>query len=104
MNSNDIKALSPVVCPHCNKDVIVELITSAPKITDVFTVEDVDKAKKEVVKQIRELNIGDEVKEPAILWVNNPDTLFSPNDIPEIIKNLKKQDPTDESEETPEEA
>lgn len=93
-NSSDIKALIPATCPHCNETIVVEFISSAPKLIGVITVAMIEDAKSETVKRIQELNVLDEVSAPVIQWINSPDTIFGPNDIDTIVKNIQKQHDT----------
>jgi hypothetical protein len=58
----------------------------------------IEEAKVETVQRIKDLHIADELTKPVVDWVNHPDTIFGPNDIDEIIQNLKDQhDPAQES-------
>ena len=91
MKEQDIKVLTPVTCPHCQKTIVVEFTTSAPQLSDIYTPEIIEAAKVEAVKQIELLLVPEEISKPVIDWVQDQNTIFGPNDIPEIIKQLKKQ-------------
>lgn len=91
MNQNDIKALMPTTCPNCNKILVVEFTTTAPILSGIFTVEMIETAKQDALKKIEELSIPEDEKKTTVEWIKNPETIFSPNDVEEIIKNLVKQ-------------
>lgn len=102
MEDNDIKSLTPIECPQCHNTLIVEFVTAAPKVMGTYTAEMIEKAKKDALAKIELLEAPDELKKPIVEWINNPETIFSPNDLDEIIKNIKKQT-GDESKEEDEE-
>lgn len=91
MEESEIKALTPVECPHCHKTIVVEFTTAAPKLSEVYTPEMIDAAKKDAVDQIIKLEAPEEKTKPVIEWINNTDTIFGPSDVQEIIKNIQNQ-------------
>lgn len=91
MESQEIKALTPATCPHCNKQFVVAFKMSAPQLTGVLTSEMIEGAKADAIRRIGELAVPQEQKQPALDWVNSPDTMFGPADIDEIIENITKQ-------------
>lgn len=97
MQNQDIKSLTPIECPHCQKPIVIEITTEAPKLAGTYTPAMLDAAKQEALAKIAELGLPDEFTKPTTDWINNPDTIFSPNDVPEIIKNIER--PEDEQEE-----
>lgn len=103
MQESDIKSLTPIACPHCNKDIVIEFTTKAPELTGVYTPEVLEAAKKEALAKIEELNLPGEFTKATIEWINNPDTIFGPKDVWEIIKNMPKADQDEPEEEIEEE-
>lgn len=97
MESQEIKSLVPVLCPHCSKQIVVAFKMSAPQLTSVLTVDMIEKAKGEVIARIGALPLSMEQKQPALDWINNPETIFGPDDIDEIIKNIQNNDPIKEN-------
>jgi len=91
MNESDIKALTPTRCPACGEQLIVEIITTAPGLSGVYTVSIIEGAKQEAIRRISELKIPEEFTKPVIDWINSSETMFGPNDIDEIIKNIKNE-------------
>jgi hypothetical protein len=91
MENNEIKSLNPIECPYCHKHIIVEFITTAPKLSDVYTPDTIQAAKQEALKQIGELLVPEELTKPVIEWIKDPNTIFGPNDVVDIIKNIEKQ-------------
>ena len=91
MKENEVKGLTPIKCPHCEKDIVIETVMGQ-RLVGVFSIEMLEESKKETVKRIEELNISEESKKSVIDWVQNPETLFSPNDVDLIIQNLGAQE------------
>lgn len=46
-----IKAVVPAVCPHCNKDIIVQFEIDAPKMSGVFTLDQVGADIKKLIEE-----------------------------------------------------
>lgn len=91
MKESDIKSIAPHECPYCKKVFVVEFVASAPSLEGVYTLEDLQEAKKQAVQQINMLfNVDGHRKQELIDWINQEDTLFSPKDIPDIIDGLKE--------------
>lgn len=101
MQDQEIKSLTPVECPHCSKPIVIEFITGAPKAAGVYTPEMLEAAKQEAISRINALGLPEEFTKATMDWIKNPDTIFSPNDIEEIIKNIQK--PEGETEDDSEE-
>lgn len=91
MTNEEIKALTPTACPHCGKQIIVEFVTSAPKLTSVLTVDLIEAAKQDCISRIQALGVDESISRPMIEWLRNPETLFGPDDIETIIQQLKEQ-------------
>jgi hypothetical protein len=96
MNDQEIKALIPVTCPHCSKPLVVEFITSAPRLEAVMTSEMIEQAKAEAVVRINALHLPEETSLPIISWINNPETIFSPDDVNDIVKQAQASKETQE--------
>ncbi len=91
MTNEEIKALTPTTCPHCGKQIIVEFVTSAPKLTNVLTVEAIEAARMDCIARIEALGVDESISRPMIEWLRNPETLFGPDDIETILQQLKEQ-------------
>lgn len=96
MNQNEIKALTPTTCPHCQKPIIVEIIATAPSLSNIHTPDTIEEAKQEALRQIGELSAPEENTKHVIDWINDPNTIFGPGEIKEIIKNIKEQNESEE--------
>lgn len=104
MENNDIKSLTPLSCPHCQKPIILEFINKAPELAGTYTPEMLEMAKKDALSKIEALNLPEEFTKPTVDWINNPDNIFSPNDVDSIVNSIKKfEDQDDEQEEEDEE-
>jgi len=99
MNDQEIKALIPVNCPHCKKTIVLEFITNAPTLSSVYTPEMIEMAKVDAINKINMLQVDGEIKNPVIEWINNPETIFGPNDVEEIVRNVQKTNPNESKEE-----
>jgi hypothetical protein len=99
MQEQNIKSLTPILCPHCGKDIIIEIISDAPKLTGIFTPELLQSAKNEALRKISEMDLPSEFTKATIDWINDPNTIFGPHDVEEIIKNIQKPDREDQDEE-----
>lgn len=91
MTNEEIKALAPATCPHCGKQIIVEFVTEAPKLTNILTVDGIEVAKQECINRIEALGVDKSITQQIIDWLRNPETLFCPDDIDEVIEQIKQQ-------------
>jgi|GEM_PF-3427914 len=91
MQSDEIKSIIPIECPHCGKQVIVEFNTPGPQLTSVLTQETMEKAKTDAIAQIANLSIPVEAKKQAVDWLNEAETVVTPDGIETIIKNLEEE-------------
>ena len=89
-NSNVIKAITISTCPNCKEEFYIESIMTPSNITSVFTKKDIEEAKKDCLARIETLTISDEKKDAVIKWVNNPDIVFGPSEVENIILSLLK--------------
>ena len=96
MDNTEIKALIPTSCPSCKTQLIVQFKVTAPSLSGVFTAQMIEEAKQEAIKRINDLGVTEEISTPVIEWINDPDTIFTPDDIDEILKGIdhepKKED------------
>ena len=92
MEKQDIKSLTPCDCPHCFKPIMIETTSTAPRISGLYTPEMLQAAKQEALAKIVELGLPSEATESTVKWINEETTIFSPNDVEEIIKNLKEHE------------
>lgn len=102
MQESDIKSLTPAECPHCKKPIVLEFITGAPRLNGVYTPDILNAAKQEALAKITEMGIPEEFTKPTVDWINSPDTIFGPDDVEEVLKNIQKPN-EDEPEEEDEE-
>jgi len=91
MKDNEIKALTPITCPHCNKPIVIEFITSVPNLTSILTPEMIESAKKDAIQRLKALTISKTIIDPLIVWIENPETIISPTDVVDIINSAKDE-------------
>lgn len=96
MDTNEIKSLNPIECPHCHQTIVVEFNTGAPKLNGVYTPKMLEAAKEEALARIDELGLPKEITKSTVDWIKDPNTIFSPSDVDEIIKNIEKTTNEDE--------
>lgn len=87
-----IKLIVPALCPHCNKEIMVcnKLIT--PNVEWVLKPEDLDAAKKTVLDEINKVEFEDKKKKEFILeYLNNPDTIFGPDEVNDLLIQMLPQ-------------
>lgn len=88
MEENIIKSITTLSCPHCKGDVYIESQMTPPVISSMFTEKELADAKLDCLARIETLTISDEKKDQVIKWINNIDTIFSPNEVENIILSL----------------
>lgn len=97
MKTPIIKSLVPTKCPNCDHDIVVAFTIPSPRLTSVVTPAKIIKAKTEVLKALGALNLPLDKHKELEDWVNDPDTLFTNDDVDEIIQNIQKDnDPATE--------
>lgn len=86
--NNLIKSITIHTCPHCKQDIYMESVMTPPNITSVFTKKDIEEAKKDCLKRIETLAISEERKNGVIKWVSDPEIVFGPAEVENIILSL----------------
>lgn len=87
-----IKLMVPGMCPHCSKEILIcnKLIT--PNVEWVLKPEDIENAKKTVLDEVNKTEFKEEAEKQHVLdWLNNPETLFGPDEINAILSQLLPQ-------------
>jgi len=85
---NLIKSITVLTCPHCNNEVYVESQMTPPVINSMFTEKQYTDAKADCLARIDTLTIDEEKKKAVIDWINDPKTIFSPDEVENIILSL----------------
>lgn len=90
--NNEIKTIYPLCCPSCGNDVLVEFVVHPIALSGVFTREEMIKAKTDAISGVRALSSVDKQKKQEVIdWINDPETIFGPGEVPHIIESLTKQ-------------
>lgn len=87
-NINVIKSITIHKCPHCEKEMFIENHMIPSVVASLFTAEDIKKAKEDCRIRIDTLSIDDGKKENVKKWLDDPNTIFAPNEVENIIKSL----------------
>ena len=90
MTDNIIKSIVEGVCPHCAKTIYIESQFHPATVGEVFTEEKMNEAKKDCAARIESLTIDEEKKNSVLKWLNDPTTIFAPNEVENIILSLLK--------------
>jgi len=89
MNSpNSIKGLFPLPCPHCGVMNYAALETQIPSIQKIYSQEEIDMAKEEVMNRIRTKNLSEEILWSISQKISDKDTLFAPEDVDNVVEQL----------------
>ena len=88
--NNIIKAISTHTCPHCGEEIFIESQMTPPVISSLFTGKDVEEAKKDCLTRIETLTLSDDKRASVIKWLEDPNTIFGPNEVENIILDLLK--------------
>jgi len=101
--SKIIKAITEIICPHCNKKVMVSFRSYFPSIDWSLKKEDLKTAKEKLKKGVEEITFDDpKKKEDVLSWIEKEEFIKGPEEInPMIIQILK--DNTKEKAEDPKE-
>lgn len=89
MNEN-IKALLPATCPHCDQDFMIAYTIAPPTLTGLITNKMITDAKSDLTKRVMKMGLEQQTKEQVLAWIGDKETVFTPADVDEIIKNLEK--------------
>ena len=88
--NNIIKSIVESTCPHCDKLIYIESQFHPATIGEVFTEAKMNEAKKDCAGRIESLTIDDDKKASVLKWLNDPTTIFAPNEVENIILSLLK--------------
>ena len=88
--NNIIKSIVVHACPHCSKEIYIESQMTPPMVNSLFTAEAVENAKKDCAERIETLTIEEGKKESLLKWLNDPSTVFGPEEVESIILSLLK--------------
>jgi hypothetical protein len=93
MTENTIKVLLKSTCPHCGKEVFVEVENQTPIIKGILTERDIVAAKeyaiKELTSSLEKKEIIEEDFNDAIKWIKDENTIFGPKDVGEVLESIK---------------
>jgi hypothetical protein len=61
-----------------------------PMVSSLFTPDMVEKAKKDCLERLQSLTLAEEKREAVTKWLQDPNTVFGPNEVESIILSLVK--------------
>lgn len=90
---NLVKVLLKSSCPHCQKEILVEVECPNPVINGIITPGDITAAKEYVIAELKKSFAKEEIEkeslDSAIDWINNENTVFGPKDADSVIDSVK---------------
>lgn len=86
--NNLIKSIVILPCPHCKADIYIESQMTPPTVNSLFSDADLAEAKKDCLARIDTLSLDDERKQSVVKWINDPETIFGPSEVENIILSL----------------
>lgn len=86
--NNLIKSIVILPCPHCKGDVYVESQMTPPVVNTLFSIAELEEAKKDCLARIDTLSLEDSRKQSVVKWINDPGTIFGPSEVENIILSL----------------
>lgn len=88
-----IKIITPSICPHCGKKIIVSSQMVSPIIDWILRKEDVDKAKVDLKEKVKKIDFKDKEEKKAVLsWIDNENTLIGPAEVPKILEQIQEEE------------
>ena len=90
--NHDIKAVIPTNCPSCGEGIVIQVAMQAPELISLLTMQQVEDIKKKAKERILSLDLESEVTNEKIEFIENPELVFSEDDIENIIKNITGTD------------
>lgn len=93
MTEDAIKVLLKSTCPHCEKEILVEVETHAPAVKGILTEDDILSAKEYVVKELQKAKddkkITEDVFDDSVKWIKDEGTIFGPKDVGSVLESIK---------------
>lgn len=83
-----MKIISPAMCPHCQKEIIVNQSMVTPIVSWILKREDIEKAKKTVKDEILKSKLEDSNKAEIVAWLDNKETMFGPDEVNTLLAQL----------------
>lgn len=90
-----MKTLFCSKCPKCNAEIMIEIMTNWPEIVGIFTEEDFEKARLDVIEQIKKSKLSKAKIKEIVDWVEDKKNIFSPTDVKSIIENILETNKND---------
>lgn len=89
-NINVIKSITTHKCPHCGENIFIENQMPPAVIASLFTETEIKQAKQDCLERVNTLSIDDDKKENVKNWLKDKKTIFTPNEVDNIINSLLK--------------
>jgi len=83
------KAITPMVCPHCSKKIMVAVKSVIPSLEWVLREEDLAKAKSKVIETVEKTEIlSVEEKADVLEWLKSKEFVFGPAEVEMILERI----------------
>jgi hypothetical protein len=96
--NNIIKSITFHKCPHCEKEIFIESIFTPPVIDAIFTVDMIREAKEDCLQRLNTVVMDESKKEQVRKWLDDPNTIFGPGEVENIILSLTEEESVIEEE------
>lgn len=84
-----LKLIIQSSCPKCSEPMFIAYNVHCPTIEAILTVDDVKRAKEDMLKKIEGVKFKDDTqKKLAVEWINSENTIIGPNDVDKLIKSI----------------
>lgn len=86
-NNQNVKMFILSKCPCCEKNIYLSVTFGTPNLQKIYKEEDLSEAKKTLKEKILKEGFKDTIL--AMEWINNEDNIIAPEDVDNIIQQLR---------------
>ena len=96
-NSRIIKSITPATCPGCGEDIYICHQQVPPVVSWVLKEENITAAKETLKQEVEKIKFkNNENKQLVLSWLDNPETIFGPEDVDSYIEQIKQAQENEE--------
>lgn len=84
-----LKQITPAICPHCNKNILIGTQAMMPSVVSVSNEEQIKEVKKTIKERINELKFKEESERDQIIaYLDDDGTLLDNSDIESFVSQI----------------
>ena len=88
-NAKIFKQITPTMCPHCKKEILVGTQAMMPSVTSVSTLDQIKEIKEKIKVRLEDIIFSsDDDKQQVLAYLENDNTFLDNSDIESIIKQI----------------